>query len=32
MLPKNGHQDEKKKFVLIYQNIGCKLLPREEKK
>ena len=32
MPPKNGHQDEKKNVVLIYQNIGCKLLPKEEKK
>ena len=32
MLPKNGHKDEKKIFyVLIYQNIGYKLLPKEEK-
>ena len=30
MLPKNGHWDEKK-IVLTYQNIGCKLLPKEEK-
>ena len=32
MVPKTGHQDKKKKtFVLIYQNIGCKLLPKEDK-
>ena len=33
MLLKNGHQDEKNiNFVLIYQNIGCEQLPKEEKK
>ena len=31
MLPKNGHYDEKKKIVLNHQNIGYKLLPKEEK-
>ena len=31
MVPKTGHQDKKKTFVLIYQNIGCKLLPKEDK-
>ena len=31
MLPKNGLLVKKKKFGLNYQNIGCKLLPKEEK-